>query len=270
MALVAEYQVSRETVRTALRELRVDGVVLAERGRHPRPAGPVITQPLGTLYSLFASVESAGLSQESIIRRRDLRADGVIADRLGLEADLALTGLYAELARAHWRPGGRRPRAHLHRRADKGRAAPARDPAVHGRAAGQPTRLRGRPAGRVAPDADPWRPVLAGSGVLVPDRVPAGPDSRYPVPARPSGSPTLLAPRAPSSDGVSRMRSSHHEITDDQLIILVVSVGRRRECGLGTKIHERFAGLEGELQIPDRGSELPLLSLGWTHAPCSL
>lgn len=98
MALVAEYQVSRETVRTALRELRVDGVVLAERGRRPRPAGPVITQPLGTLYSLFASVESAGLSQESIIRRRDLRADGVIADRLGLEADLALTGLYAELA----------------------------------------------------------------------------------------------------------------------------------------------------------------------------
>jgi len=29
------------------------------------------------------------------------------------------------------------------------------------------------------------------------------------------------------------------------------------ERGLGSKIHERFAGLEGELQVPDRGSELP-------------
>jgi antitoxin FitA len=32
---------------------------------------------------------------------------------------------------------------------------------------------------------------------------------------------------------------------------------RDSERGLGTKIHERFAGLEGELQIPDRDSELP-------------
>lgn len=29
------------------------------------------------------------------------------------------------------------------------------------------------------------------------------------------------------------------------------------ERGLGSKIHERFAGVEDELQIPDRGSELP-------------
>lgn len=29
------------------------------------------------------------------------------------------------------------------------------------------------------------------------------------------------------------------------------------ERGLGSKIHERFAGLEGELQVPDRGSEPP-------------
>ena len=91
MALVAAYQVSRQTVRTALRELRADGLVLAGRGRRPRLADqPVITQPLGTLYSLFASVESAGLRQTSIIRRRDLHADGVIADRLGLEASTPL------------------------------------------------------------------------------------------------------------------------------------------------------------------------------------
>ena len=32
---------------------------------------------------------------------------------------------------------------------------------------------------------------------------------------------------------------------------------RNSERGLGSKIHERFAGLEGELPVPDRGSEPP-------------
>lgn len=91
MALVAEYGVSRQTVRAALRELRADGVVLAERGRRPRLAEPAeITQPLGTVYSLFASAESAGLRQTSIVRRQDLTADGVVADQLGLEASTPL------------------------------------------------------------------------------------------------------------------------------------------------------------------------------------
>lgn len=91
MALAADYGVSRQTVRTALRDLRADGLVLAERGRRPRLADPAeITQPLGTVYSLFASVESAGLRQTSIIRRQDLTADGVVADRLGLEASTPL------------------------------------------------------------------------------------------------------------------------------------------------------------------------------------
>jgi GntR family transcriptional regulator len=91
MALVADYGVSRQTVRAALRDLRADGLVLAERGRRPRLADPAeITQPLGTVYSLFASVESAGLRQTSIIRRQDVTADGVVADRLGLEASTPL------------------------------------------------------------------------------------------------------------------------------------------------------------------------------------
>jgi GntR family transcriptional regulator len=91
MALAADYGVSRQTVRAALRELRADGVILAERGRRPRLADPEeITQPLGTAYSLFASVESAGLRQTSVTRRQDLIADGVVADRLGLEASVSL------------------------------------------------------------------------------------------------------------------------------------------------------------------------------------
>jgi GntR family transcriptional regulator len=91
MELVADYGVSRHTVRTALRELRADGVVLAERGRRPRLAVPdEITQPLGTAYSLFASVETAGLRQASITRHQDLIADGVVADELGLEGSAPL------------------------------------------------------------------------------------------------------------------------------------------------------------------------------------
>ena len=91
LALTTEYAVSRHTVRAALRELRADGVVVAERGRRPRLAGPAgIAQPLGALYSLFASVESAGQRQTSLVRARELCADGVVADRLGLAEDTPL------------------------------------------------------------------------------------------------------------------------------------------------------------------------------------
>ena len=76
MFLVGEYKVSRNTVREALRLLRADGVVVAERGRRPRVATPPeIQQPVGSLYSLFASVEDSGLEQRSVIRALDIRAD---------------------------------------------------------------------------------------------------------------------------------------------------------------------------------------------------
>ncbi|WP_433230579.1 GntR family transcriptional regulator [Actinomadura formosensis] len=93
-ALVAEYGVSRHTVREALRRLRADGVVVAERGRAPRLAEPAeIEQPLGALYSLFASVEAAGQRQRSIVRALDVRADGVVSSRLGLEESTPLLHL---------------------------------------------------------------------------------------------------------------------------------------------------------------------------------
>ncbi|MGH3856323.1 MAG: GntR family transcriptional regulator, partial [Pseudonocardiaceae bacterium] len=94
MALVAEYGVSRHTVRQALRQLRADGVIIAERGRQPRVAPPPeIQQPMGALYSLFASVEAAGLSQRSVVRTFDTRADALVAERLELEAAAPLVYL---------------------------------------------------------------------------------------------------------------------------------------------------------------------------------
>ncbi|HWD01359.1 MAG TPA: GntR family transcriptional regulator [Amycolatopsis sp.] len=94
LALAEEYGVSRHTVRQALRQLRADGVVVAERGRQPRVAPPAeIAQPLGALYSLFTSVEEAGLAQHSIVRTFDLRADALVAERLDLEASTPLVYL---------------------------------------------------------------------------------------------------------------------------------------------------------------------------------
>lgn len=94
LPLAEEYGVSRQTVRQALRQLRADGVVVAERGRQPRVAPtPEISQPLGALYSLFASVEAAGLPQHSVVRAFDVRADAIVAERLDLEASTPLVYL---------------------------------------------------------------------------------------------------------------------------------------------------------------------------------
>jgi len=91
LALVAEYGVSRHTVREALRRFRADGVVISARGRHPRLADHVeIEQPLGAIYSLFAAVESAGLEQRSLVRALDIRTDPGAAARLQLAADTPL------------------------------------------------------------------------------------------------------------------------------------------------------------------------------------
>ena len=90
-----QYSVSRHTVREALRQLRAEGVITTGRGRRPRLMGPdpVIAQPTGIAYSLFSSVEARGLAQTSIVRVLAVRADGVIAPRLGLEESTPLVHL---------------------------------------------------------------------------------------------------------------------------------------------------------------------------------
>lgn len=90
LELAEQYAVSRHTVREALRQLRAEGTITSGRGRRPRISPAVITQPTGVAYSLFASVEAAGLSQISVVRVMDVRADGVVASRLGLEESTPL------------------------------------------------------------------------------------------------------------------------------------------------------------------------------------
>ncbi|MFC5183818.1 GntR family transcriptional regulator [Actinomadura harenae] len=92
--LVAEYQVSRHTVRESLRQLRAEGLVTAQRGRASRfTSSRPLEQPVGQAYSLFRSVEEVGAVQRSVVRVLDRRADGVIAVRMGLEESTPLVYL---------------------------------------------------------------------------------------------------------------------------------------------------------------------------------
>jgi GntR family transcriptional regulator len=95
LAIAREYAVSRHTVRAAVQHLRAEGAVSAERGRVPRvrTPGPQIEQRLGTLYSLFRAVEDTGAEQRSVVHALDVRADGVVAARLGLEESTPLVHL---------------------------------------------------------------------------------------------------------------------------------------------------------------------------------
>lgn len=82
--LTAEYEVSRHTVREALRTLRAEGLVIAERGRASRLDTRRIQQPLGSLYSLFRELESQGVDQHSEVLRLERTVDATIAGQLGL------------------------------------------------------------------------------------------------------------------------------------------------------------------------------------------
>ncbi len=93
-ALALSYGLSRHTVREALRQLRHEGVLISERGRATRLAEvPVIEQPLGALYSLFAAVEAKGLNQRSIVRALEIRHDREVAAALELDPDARLVYL---------------------------------------------------------------------------------------------------------------------------------------------------------------------------------
>ncbi len=88
--LVGEYEVSRHTVREAIRHLNASGILRRERGRGTVVNRSEFVQPLGALYSLFDSIESSGAVQRSqVIELREDR-NPVIAEQLGLESDAPL------------------------------------------------------------------------------------------------------------------------------------------------------------------------------------
>ncbi|WP_307849021.1 GntR family transcriptional regulator [Micromonospora sp. U56] len=85
--LADEYDVSRHTVREALRQLRQVGILDSGRGRRTAVQTARIEQPLGALYSLFSEVQARGMRQRSEVLTRESRRDSTVAARLGIDAD---------------------------------------------------------------------------------------------------------------------------------------------------------------------------------------
>lgn len=84
--LVSRYGVSRHTVRQAVRSLQDAGVVVRHRGVGSYRATTAFEQPLGTLYSLFRSIESGGAEQTSVVLQQGIGHDEQAATRLDLTA----------------------------------------------------------------------------------------------------------------------------------------------------------------------------------------
>ncbi len=84
--LVEHYEVSRHTVREAVRHLRARGIIERERGRGSTVTSPALS-PRGALYSLFRDVEQAGLTQRSDVLAKDMRTDERAAALFGCEPD---------------------------------------------------------------------------------------------------------------------------------------------------------------------------------------
>ncbi|MHB1988196.1 MAG: GntR family transcriptional regulator [Acidimicrobiales bacterium] len=75
LELVAHYNVSRHTAREAVRRLQDEGLLERRRGLGSFVRLPPIEQPIGTLYSLFRSIETRGLTQHSVVRCLEERRD---------------------------------------------------------------------------------------------------------------------------------------------------------------------------------------------------
>lgn len=88
--LTTTYEVSRHTVREAIRHLNKTGVLKRERGRGTVVNRAEFEQSLGTLYSLFQSVESSGVEQTSEVLELGVVRDLSAATHLGVAEDTDL------------------------------------------------------------------------------------------------------------------------------------------------------------------------------------
>lgn len=90
LTLTGEYDVSRHTVREAIRHLNKTGVLKRERGRGTVINRSEFEQSLGTLYSLFQSVESNGVEQTSEVLKLGVVQDPLAAAQLEVDEDTDL------------------------------------------------------------------------------------------------------------------------------------------------------------------------------------
>ena len=90
LTLTEEYEVSRHTIREALRVLRSDGVLRSQRGRPTVIEPAVYRQSLGTLSSLFDSVAAQGATPRSDILRQATTVNASVSADLGLPDDTEL------------------------------------------------------------------------------------------------------------------------------------------------------------------------------------
>lgn len=93
LELASEYQVSRYTVREALRRLRETGILESSRGRTTKVRHGRIEQSLGALYSLFSEVEARGMEQRSEVLALEEEQDPEVAAALWLPAQTPLLHL---------------------------------------------------------------------------------------------------------------------------------------------------------------------------------
>jgi GntR family transcriptional regulator len=83
LAIAAQYDVSRHTVREAVGRLRSEGILHGERGQRARP--PAAPEGRGThLYSLSSVIESTGAAHSAVVRQLGICTDAGVAGRLGL------------------------------------------------------------------------------------------------------------------------------------------------------------------------------------------
>ena len=93
IALTEQYEVSRHTIREALRVLRDEGIVRSERGRVSTVEASSFSQRLDTLYSLFSTMDERGIRQRSVVRRLAPTTNPTVAARLGLRPQTKLVVL---------------------------------------------------------------------------------------------------------------------------------------------------------------------------------
>lgn len=90
IALTEEYEVSRHTIREALRVLRDEGLISSHRGRPTTVSSPRYRQSLGTLYSLFDTMTAQGVSHVNRVLRLGRTVNASVSEHLGVPANTEL------------------------------------------------------------------------------------------------------------------------------------------------------------------------------------